>query len=169
MKSSRTSVRAAAIAGLAACCSLLALFVSTASAIAPVQIELKEPEKRITYAYIDQAPKTTFSKHGDPKLISAGDQEALTIPVLENGAKIGHLQAVCTATKTAKDFFAASFECFGTYVLKSGTLIVTTTFTKGATNEGAVLGGTGAYANARGTFTTTEHKGFSTTVVTLRE
>ena len=46
---------------------------------------------------------------------------------------------------------------------------MTTTFTRGRTNEGAVLGGTGAYANARGTFTTTEFKGYSTTTVTLTE
>jgi hypothetical protein len=149
------------------CCSLFAAFASTASAIAPVQIEFKEPEKGGTFVFIDQAPKTTFSKHGQPKLISAGDELVITAPVLENGKKIGHLQATCTATKTSNDFFAASFECFGTYVLKGGTLVVTTTFSKGKTNEGAVLGGTGTYANASGTFVTTEHKGFSTTVVSL--
>jgi hypothetical protein len=169
MKLSRTPGRAMALAGLAACCCLLALFVSTASAIAPVTLEFREPEKGVTYAYIDQAPKTTFSKHGQPALISAGDEEAITIPVLEGGQKIGHLQATCTATKTSKDFVAASFQCFGTYVLRGGTLVATTTFSKGSTNEGAILGGTGTYANARGTFTTTEHKGFSTTVVTLAE
>jgi hypothetical protein len=46
-------------------------------------------------------------------------------------------------------------------------LVASTTIGNGKTNEGAILGGTGTYANARGTFLTTEHGAFSTTVVTL--
>jgi hypothetical protein len=155
------------LAALVSCCALLAAFASTAAAIAPVQIEFKEPEKGGTFAFIDQAPKTTFGKHGEPKLISAGDELVITTPVLENGKKIGHLQATCTATKTSNNFIAASFECFGTYVLKGGTMVASTTLGSGKSNEGAILGGTGIYANARGTFVTTEHGAYSTTVVSL--
>src|ERR1700710_1472387 len=54
------------LAALVCCCSLLAAFASTAAAIAPVQIEFKEPEKGGTFAFIDQAPKTTFGKHDQP-------------------------------------------------------------------------------------------------------
>ena len=155
------------LTALVSCCALLAAFAPAASAIAPVQIEFKEPEKGGTFTFVDQAPKTTFGKHGQPKLISAGDELIITNPVLEDGKKIGHLQATCTATKTSDNFFTASFECLGTYVLKGGTLVASTTFGSGKSKEGAILGGTGVYAEARGTFVTTEHKGYSTTVVTL--
>ena len=163
----KIDAKSGVLAALVSCCALLAVFASSASAIAPVQIEFKEPEKGGTFAYIDQAPKTSFGKHGQPKLISAGDELVITTPVLENGKKIGHLQATCTATKTANNFFAAGFECFGTYVLKGGTMVASTTLGSGKSNEGAILGGTGSYADARGAFVTTEHGAFSTTVVTL--
>jgi hypothetical protein len=163
----KIGAKSGVLGALVSCCALLAVFASTASAIAPVQIEFKEPEKGGTFAFIDQAPKTTFGKHGQPKLISAGDELVITTPVLENGKKIGQLQATCTATKTSNDFLAAGFECFGTYVLKGGTMVASTTIGNGKTNEGAILGGTGIYANARGTFVTTEHGSFSTTVVSL--
>jgi hypothetical protein len=84
----------------------------------------------------------------------------------EDGKKIGHLQATCTATETSNTFYGASFDCFGTYVLKGGTLVATTTFGQGRATK-AIIGGTGTYASAGGTFVTTEHKGFSTTVVSL--
>jgi hypothetical protein len=46
-------------------------------------------------------------------------------------------------------------------------MVASTTLGTGKTNEGAILGGTGTYADAHGTFVTTGHGSFSTTVVSL--
>jgi hypothetical protein len=156
--------------GLALAATLV--FASSAAAIAPVQLTLKEPEKGSTFTFIDNAP-TSKKVHGFPTKISPGDELVVTNPLLENGKTVGKLRARCTATAPAKtsskDAFAtAHFICEGVFTFGGSSLYGNTTLVKGG-NRGVITGGTGKYANSRGTFTSKEEKGGSTTTITLIE
>src|ERR1700760_4418027 len=90
---SRTYFVAAALALVATL-----FFVSSAGAIAPVQIILKEPAKDQTFAFIDNAPTAKKVEGFFPTKISPGDEVILTNHLLENGKMVGKLRTVCTAT-----------------------------------------------------------------------
>jgi hypothetical protein len=167
MKIPRTCLVAAALALLAAL-----VFVSSAGAIAPVQITLKEPAKDQTFAFIDNAP-TAKSVNGFPTKISAGDEVVLTNHLLENGQMVGKLRTRCTATSAAAGngenlFVNAHFICEGVYNIKGSSLYANGQVLKGGT-QGVITGGTGKFANSRGTFVTTVEKGGETSVITLVE
>jgi hypothetical protein len=147
---------------------LAALVMAGPASAAPTVLHFEETEKGATFAFIDNPP-TAKKRHGFPTKISAGDMIVLYNPLLEGGKKIGHLSASCVATKNTAKFDAAGFNCTGTFVLPGGTLIAAATI-GGNTTEGAITGGTGKYAGARGTFTTKEVKGPNSPVtVTLLE
>lgn len=159
--------KVARLGGATALFSCLVALTFTSSAAAATTITFKEPEKGSTFAFIDNAPKTK-RKHGFPEKISAGDEFVFTNPLEAEGKKIGHLQAVCIATGNGK-FQNAGLNCNGTFVFTGkGTLIAAATI-KGNKTEGAITGGTGNYAGARGTFVSKEGKGASTVTVTLLE
>jgi hypothetical protein len=149
---------------LAATALFLLAYAGPASAAAAA-LHFQETEKGATFAFVDNAPKSKL-RHGFPTEISAGDMIVLTNPLLEGGKKIGKLSASCVATQTSRKFDGAGFECTGTFVLPKGTLIISGS----GVSEGAIIGGTGQYAGARGTFTTKETKGpVSPVTVTLLE
>ena len=77
-----------------------------------------------------------------------------TIPLVAGGKKIGRVNGVCVVTKGAAKK-AVEYLCTSTYVfLHQGTLASSMNFKPGKkTNHGAIVGGTGVYAGARGTFT----------------
>jgi hypothetical protein len=167
MKDRRTYLVAAALALLATL-----VFVNSAGAIAPVQITLKEPAKDQTFAFIDNAP-TAKKVHGFPTKISPGDEVVLTNHLLENGVMVGKLRTRCTATSPAGGsgenvFINAHFICEGVYNIKGSALFANGQVLKGGT-QGVITGGTGAFANSRGTFVTTVGKGGETSTITLVE
>ena len=167
MKDRRTYLVAAALTLVAALG-----FVSSAGAIAPVQITLKEPAKDQTFAFIDNAP-TAKKVHGFPTKISPGDEVVLTNHLLENGAMVGKLRTRCTATSPAGGsgedvFINAHFICEGVYNIKGSSLYANGQVLKGGT-QGVITGGTGTFANSRGTFVTTVEKGGETSTITLVE
>src|ERR1700742_414477 len=136
MKDRRTYLVAAALALVAALG-----FVSSAGAIAPVQITLKEPAKDQTFAFIDNAP-TSKKVHGFPTKISPGDEIVVTNPLLENGKTVGKLRARCTATAPASTssqnaFANAHFICEGVFTLGGGSLYGNATLIKGG-NQGVI-------------------------------
>jgi hypothetical protein len=149
-------------------CAVFCAFAASATAAKETIITFTEPEKGAVFHFVDNAPKTKVDKHGNPLRISAGDQLTIWNPLVSGGKRIGHLQAFCFATKPAKrNFTAAAFECTGTWVLPTGTLSGQAVLGKvGA--EGAIVGGTGIYANAHGTFISEEGK-TTTTTITLVE
>ena len=162
-------VRQGGAAALLGCLAAFAFaFAFTGSAFAATTtLTFKEPEKGSTFAFIDNAPKTKV-KHGFPEKISAGDELVFTNPLEAEGKKIGHLRAFCVATENGK-FDSAGFTCHGTFAFTGkGSLIAATTLV-GNKTEGAIVGGTGTYAGARGTFRSKEGKGSSTVTVTLLE
>jgi hypothetical protein len=159
-KSARRGIVAAAIS-----CALCAALAGSATAASASTITFTEPEKGASFRFIDNAP-TAKLKHGFPTKISPGDELAIWNPLVSGGQRIGHLQAFCVATKTARNFVTAAFECPGTFVFSNGTLTALAVLTKSGA-EGAITGGTGIYANASGTFASKESKGVTTTTVTL--
>ena len=155
-----------AAACLALVTSLASLVLAGPALAAPTVLHFEETEKGATFAFVDNPP-TAKKHHGFPTKISAGDMFVFSNPLLEGGKRIGHLSASCVATKSTKKFNLAGFNCTGTFVIPGGTLIASATIT-GNSTEGAIVGGTGRYAGASGTFTTKETKGPITQVtVTL--
>lgn len=153
---------------LLACCAMAVALAAPASAETTVTktIVFQEPEKGSSFAYVDNAPKAK-KEHGSPQTISAGDELVFQNPLTQKGKQIGHLEATCTATKTSKQFEKAGFLCQGTFVFGKGTLVASALLGKNI--EGAITGGTGIYADARGTFKSIEKKHSSTVTVTLVE
>jgi hypothetical protein len=101
-------------------------------------------------------------KHGP----SAGDGIVLTIPLVDAaGAKLGTATATCTATSIPKSEEPPTL-CQAVFPLADGDIVVSGRVTPGADHL-AVVGGTGAYAGARGTMDSTDDKTGSHDVVTL--
>jgi hypothetical protein len=153
------------VAVLAACCALLMAFASLAAAANSTTITFKEANKGSTFRYVDLTPQ---AKHQGE--VSPGDELVITNPLEAGGKEIGHLRAVCVATNGAKKFINVNFTCTGTFILNGqGTLVASTTLKVGKTVKGAIVGGTGTYAGARGTFISKEGNSGSNTTVTLFE
>jgi hypothetical protein len=123
---------------------------SSASAQGPTTLAFKELNKGSTFAFVDQAPLSKAK--GEPSA-SAGDLIVFTNPLTDaTGKRIGRLYMHCAAVVAARRAADAAYACEGVLVLGHGTLSVQTFLAHaGATVRGAVTGGTGAYANARGT------------------
>ena len=165
MKIPRTYVVAAALALVATL-----VFVNSAAAVAPVQITLWEPAKDQRVAFIDNAPT---AKKAHPTQISPGDEVVLTNHLLENGKMVGKLRTRCTATEFASGngesvFVNAHFICEAVYNIKGSSLWASAEVRKGGT-RGVITGGTGKFANARGTVVSTVEKSGEASVITLVE
>lgn len=172
MKHSYSFRRVTAAIPLAALAITVASVGSASAAQGTTTLTLKEPEKGSTFAFIDNAP-TSKKVHGFPTKISPGDEIVVTNPLIEGGKTVGKLRARCTATAPASTssqnaFANAHFICEGVFILGGSSLYGNATLLKGG-NRGVITGGTGKYANARGTFTSKEEKGGSTTTITLVE
>jgi hypothetical protein len=98
-----------------------------------------------SFQLVDLPPKR--SGDGPP---SPGDESITTYRVLDaSGAKrLGRAHFVCTSL----DQRGAHEQCTGTIALPDGQLAL-----QGDANNVAVVGGSGAYAGARGTATGTDH------------
>jgi hypothetical protein len=146
---------------LAASLAVAGLAATPAIAQGPVTITFKEANKGSTFRFIDNPPR---SKNHRP---SAGDLLVFSNPLVSNtGAKRGTLRATCTVTgATAKTTPAV---CYGVYSLKEGQLAaLVSTDIEASTTKGIIIGGTGAYAGARGTFTSKQNKSGADDTVTL--
>jgi hypothetical protein len=126
-------------------------------------LTLKELDKGSTFTHIRN------TKSSSPQANLQGDVLAFTNPLADGSGKIvGTLHAACTTTTGAKNFIHSTITCFGTLVLRDGTLTVQVVTSPGANGStGAVTGGTGAYANTRGVLVSTHVDGGSKDTVTL--
>jgi len=162
--SSRTL--ALAVAGLTA--AAVAAPVLAQSSGGGQTISFHELNKGSRFAYIDNPPR---NPHRRRPVFSVGDQIVLANPLGDDsGAKLGELRATCTFTKKAPatdNTNPAHPFCTGAFVLKPGTLFIQTTDTGGKMTRGAVVGGTGSYVGARGTFTSAATKSGADDVVSL--
>ena len=154
---------------------LVAAGAAAAAVAAPVlaqssggqTLNFRELNKGSRFDYVDNPPRNT--KHSRP-VFSVGDKIVLGNPLADDSGPIGDLRATCTFTTKAPatdDVNPAHPFCSGAFVLKSGTLFVETTDAGGKTTSGAIVGGTGKYVGARGTFTSTSTKSGANDVVNL--
>jgi hypothetical protein len=143
-------------------CALL--LGSTASAQGPTTLTFKELNKGSTFAFVDSAP---VSKAKGEPTASLGDRIVFTNPLVAAGKSVGRLYLHCTAVVQAQAN-KAMFACNGFMVLGGGTLSVEALLAhEGATVHGTVTGGTGTYANARGTLTSRPTKTGADDTITL--
>jgi hypothetical protein len=126
-------------------------------------LTLKELEKGSTFTHIRNT-KTKSSRAN-----SQGDILAFTNRLAdESGQAVGKLSADCTTTTGASNFLKSTVTCVGVVALRDGSLMFQVNLTPGRpTIVGAVTGGTGSYANARGVFVSEEAKSGSVDTITL--
>lgn len=110
--------------------------------------------KDFEYKAIDAPPLER-----DPESIGRGDRFVLAAVVTDTaGTRRGNFDAVCTATRGGRK---GRVVCQGAYSLKEGALHLTTVYksTGDGNASGVIIGGTRAYAGARGTFTSIDRPG----------
>ena len=88
---------------------------------------------------------------------SAGDTFLFSSPLYDGENKrAGTLDAKCSFTKGGR---LARGVCEGVFDLADGDLLLSTRLSTSGNVSGAIVGGTGAYAGARGTFTSVDRPG----------
>jgi hypothetical protein len=148
-RSTLRTVAALGVAGLA----LAAIVVSLASGASA-----QDPAARtLTFKTLDKGSTFTHVRNTKPRSRrsnSMGDGIVFTNPLADGSGKVvGRLYADCTTTKGARNFLRSTITCAAVVVLTDGTLTLQANSKPGVpTTTGAVTGGTGAYANARGVF-----------------
>jgi len=161
----RTAALAVAAVSVAAVAGPL---IAHAGAAGGQTLTFKELDKGSRFDYIDNAPKN--KSHRSPKF-SVGDEIVLGNPLADAKGSDGDLRATCTMTKPAKandtGIVNAHPICTGVFSLRDGQIFIQASDTNGHGVKGAVVGGTGAYLNARGTFQSTDTKTGADDVVTL--
>ena len=121
---------------------------SSAQDQAPRTLQLTELQKGATFKHIRN------TKTGSRRANSAGDVIVFTSRLADpSGKVVGKLSAACATTTGARNFVKSVITCNGSVALADGTMTwQADVHPAAATTTGAVTGGTGAYANARGVF-----------------
>jgi len=158
--------RILAAVALAALAAIALLVGPGASAQSPGgrPISVTELEKGSTFKHV----RNTKSASRQSNLL--GDLIVFTNPLADAAGKVaGRLHAVCVTTTGASNFLKSKLTCDGVMALAGGTMTLQTITGPGSpTTTGAITGGTGAYANARGVFVSTERRnGGSDDTITL--
>jgi len=111
--------------------------------------------KDFKFKLVDNPPRSR-GRRAPP---GAGDQLVLSATVLNpTGARVGRLHATCAVTVGGRRGRAV---CQGIYDLADGQMHLLVAYTGSADVSGSVVGGTGAYAGARGTFVSKDRPGES--------
>ncbi len=129
-------------------------------------IKFKELNKGSSFRFLDNPPR---ARSRSQPTVSAGDEFIISTPIAsDTGVRLGHLRATCTITADSKNPDRAASVCTGGFSLRYGTLFAMVA-QSGNTNStsGAIVGGTGVYAGARGTFVSHNTKSGSNDTVTL--
>ena len=134
-----------------------------AQAPAARTIVLKELERGSTFKHV----RNTRTRNQRSLLL--GDLIVFTNPLADAaGQRVGRLHATCTATVGNRNFEKATMTCSAAMTLRDGTLMVQANTSPGSdTTTGAVVGGTGAYAGARGVLVSKQGRSGSDDVITL--
>jgi len=131
-------------------------------------LTFKELEKGSKFSFIDNPPRS--KRKGEPSA-SLGDDLTFSNPLADAGGnRIGTLYVRCTIVRASRLISHATTLCHGAFSFPGkGTLMLEalpgSLDAKSVT--GAVSGGTGSFANARGTFTSTNTKTGSDDTVTF--
>jgi hypothetical protein len=150
------------LAALALAAAAIGLHTS-ASAQAPATrtLTFTELEKGSTSKHVRNTP----SKVRRANLL--GDQDVFTNPLADaSGKVVGKMHVGCVTTIGASNYLKSKLTCTGIAVIPGGTLTLQALTSPGdPTTSGAVTGGTGDYANARGTFVSPQGKPDTITLV----
>jgi hypothetical protein len=114
--------------------------------------------RTLTLTELNKGTKSTLIENGPRKRGShssrpvVGDQIILSIPIADaaGSTRLGTASATCTVVRVTRSG-APRLTCSGVYELNDGDIVVTGRLSGGNTDRLAVIGGTGAYAGARGT------------------
>jgi hypothetical protein len=159
----------------------LALIGSTAGIVALVVIAtaggqtpqgrtlvLSRLTKQATFTFVDNAPKAKLTREGEPRRLTPGDREVFSIPVADQrGNRLGRLDGECLTVRPGTHR-AHEEVCTEAYRLRNGVITVAIALIgEKPKYSAAVTGGTGAYANARGTLRSVTTKSGTTDTVRL--
>lgn len=146
----RTTIMAGSTVAALAAAGVLAV---SGGAEAPAGQVIKVVEKgAATEKFVDVAPK---AKRGFDA--SSGDAFLFSTPLFDAANKrVGNLDVRCDFTKGGR---ASRGICAGVFDLAGGDILISARLSPSGKVEGAVVGGTGAYAGARGTFTSVDRPG----------
>jgi hypothetical protein len=162
VRSTRSAVVLAVLLGLLAAILVLR---SSASAQDPGTrtLTFTELERGSTFTHIRN------TKGAKQQSNLQGDVIAFTNPLADSsGKRVGKSSISCTTTTGARNFLRSTLTCAGVMTLADGTLTLqANTSPSSRTTTGAVTGGTGAYANARGVFVSEEGRSGSQDTITL--
>ena len=162
VRSTRTAAALAVLLGLLAAILVLR---SSASAQDPGTrtLTFTELERGSTFTHIRN------TKGAKQQSNLQGDVIAFTNPLADSsGKRVGKISVSCTTTTGARNFLRSTLTCVGVMTLADGTLTLqANTSPNSRTTTGAVTGGTGAYANARGVFVSEEGRSGSQDTITL--
>jgi len=140
-----------------------AVEVASADAPATTTLTFTELEKGASFSHIRN------SKGAPRRSNLQGDLIVFTNRLADaSGKVVGTLHVQCVTTAPSLNFLKSKLTCGGVMALRGGTMMLQAITSPGVrTTSGAITGGTGAYANARGTFTSVERRGGSTDTITL--
>jgi hypothetical protein len=152
-------------AAASAAAALFALLVTGCSggglALSKHTLSFTERQNDESLSFVDNPPKSSATS--DEPTLSNGDQLTFTADMLDGSGKdVGDLDVSCTVTATTTGSFDDSHaQCVGTADVPGGSLTLAVggkAFGAGTT-RGAVVGGTGDYAGATGSFTSSDENG----------
>jgi hypothetical protein len=103
------------------------------------------------FGFADAAPKAKITKQGPDKL-TAADSLAFRELLVQGSKQVGELDVHCAVVHRGT-FDTAKTQCDATATLPGGTLALSAASTFGKDVNGAIVGGTGDYKGAGGTFT----------------
>ena len=153
------------VAVLAAAGLAVALWSSaSAQDPGPRTLTFNELEKGSTFTHIRN------TKSRSERANMQGDVIAFTNPLTDPaGKRVGKLHVSCVTTTGSRNFMKSTLTCLAVVTLRDGTLTLQlNTPPRARESTGAVTGGTGAYANARGVFAATTNKTGATDTITWR-
>jgi|tagenome__1003787_1003787.scaffolds.fasta_scaffold20110083_2 hypothetical protein len=150
------TARRLAVAGTAAATALC--LASPAMAQAPTgTLTFHEPANAGTFNIVDNAPK---SRQGGARTRFSTKDALVFSNALQTGGKpAGTVRVTCYIRK-AGTFATAKSDCVGIFGLATGNIYVSVldqSFSS-STTDGTIVGGTGAYVGAKGTFHSVSNK-----------
>jgi hypothetical protein len=150
-RTSALGLAALAVAGI------VALLVSGASAQDPATrtLTFKTLDKGSTFKHVRN------TKASSQRANATGDVIVFTNAIADGSGKVvGRLYADCTTTMGARNYLRSTTTCSGVIDLRDGTLTLQANTKPGIpTTTGAVTGGTGSHAGARGVFVADDRSG----------
>lgn len=138
---------------------------ASAQSSGPRSLRLTELEQGSTFTHIRNTKSAPEQSNLQGDLIVATYRLADAA-----GQVVGTLHASCTTTVGNRSFLKSIMTCNAVFALRDGTLTGQATMSPGTSSaSGAITGGTGAYANARGTFVSKQRAKGSVDTITLED